>query len=100
MKYVCGKCFKAVEGVEGLEPMPGAEGVSFHCLECSAPVLYMTYEELEQVEEGEPAELPEGFKCLVLSPDQQRYLEHIIDKQLSKLDDAANQLLDILDQLT
>lgn len=87
MTHFCSKCEYPVLNLEEVE-VP--DGFMYVCPECASPILFITHEESE-------ADCP-GCDPL-FTPDEARYLRHIIDKQLAKLQGAANQLMDIKEKL-
>jgi len=87
MTYYCSKCeYPIAEPVEFEVP----DGFMYVCPICTGPVLFISHEEAE-------GDCP-GCEPLFTS-DEARYMTHIIDKQLVKLHNAADQLLNIKEKL-
>lgn len=87
MTYYCSKCDYPVAEPEEVE-VP--DGFMYVCPHCASPLLFITHDEAEA----------DCCGCDPLfSADEARYLTHIIDKQLVKLQGAANQLMNIKEKL-
>lgn len=85
MLLYCSNCEKPVHDPDF---GPVTDGILFSCTECDGPIAWCSYEELDNEE-----------SVIILTPDQRRYLQHLVHKQMDKLENALEQLCDIDEKL-
>lgn len=100
MIFYCGKCEKPVGDMNSSET---PDGYLYSCPECDSPVAQVSHAELdsyrEDLKEQEDAKGDPTAPGPTITNDEARYLLHLINKQLTKLEHAICQLINIKTKL-
>lgn len=92
-------CFCGFAGnLEETEIYEGVEAYMIHCPKCDKLLVEHYYSEMEEELEGLRQAEQDVLEEILPNDDQCRYLTHLCNKQIAKLDRAKEQLLDLMDK--